>query len=148
MVFNPFDCFPHKGTLFLLFFKFQNIKNVYLSEENVCFLILLTVFLVRVNFVYIFFQVQLWSLLFFTIFSFFFSRYSSCHYFLKAEFSLIISNYIIVETTFNGFLSSTSQNEYMWLLMYHDWPRLCKISNLEGVFISCHGHGSNRKKKK
>ena len=57
MFFTPFDCFSRKGTLFLLFFTFQNIKKVYPSEENVWFSILLTVFLVRVHF-FLFFKFQ------------------------------------------------------------------------------------------
>ena len=35
--FTPVDCSSRKGTLFLLFFKFQNNKKMYPSEENVCF---------------------------------------------------------------------------------------------------------------
>ena len=54
MFFTPFGCFSRKGTLCLLFFQFQNSKKVYPSEENVCFSLLLAVFLVRVHFVYYF----------------------------------------------------------------------------------------------
>ena len=66
MFFTPFDCFSRKGTLFLLLFS-------------------------RYNSGHFFFQVQFWSLFFFTIFSgysfghtffsLFFSGYSSGHYF-------------------------------------------------------------------
>ena len=38
MCFTPFDCSSRKGTLFLIFFKFENNKKkVYPSEENVMF---------------------------------------------------------------------------------------------------------------
>ena len=56
-----FDCFPRKGTLFLLFWNlinlsdFKRVKKVYPYEENAVFLVLiLTVFLVRVHFFYSF----------------------------------------------------------------------------------------------
>ena len=50
MFFTPFDCFPRKGALFLeLFFKFRYTLPIP-SEENVCFSLRLTVFLVRVHF--------------------------------------------------------------------------------------------------
>ena len=57
--FTNFDCFPRKGTLFLLFFSnlsdFKRIKKVYPYEENALFLLILTVFLVRVHFFSLFF---------------------------------------------------------------------------------------------
>ena len=53
-----FDCFPRKGTLFLLFFyyfsDFKSVKKVYPYEENALVLLILTVFLVRVHFFYSF----------------------------------------------------------------------------------------------
>ena len=49
MFFTPFDWFSRKGTFFHYIFKFQKNKKVYHSEENVCFSLLLTVFLVRVH---------------------------------------------------------------------------------------------------
>ena len=54
-----FDCFPRKGTLFLLFFyyfsDFKSVKKVYPYEENALVLLILTVFLVRVHFFLLFF---------------------------------------------------------------------------------------------
>ena len=59
--FTNFDCFPRKGTLFLLFFSdksdFKRVKKVYPYEENALFLLILTVFLVRVHFFYSFFLI-------------------------------------------------------------------------------------------
>ena len=56
--FTNFDCFPRKGTLFLLFFyyfsDFKRVKKVYPYEENALCLLILTVFLVRVHFFYSF----------------------------------------------------------------------------------------------
>ena len=56
--FTNFDCFPRKGTLFFTIFyyfsDFKSVKNVYPYEENALFLLILTVFLVRVHFFYCF----------------------------------------------------------------------------------------------
>ena len=35
--FTNFDCFPRKGTLFLLFSDFKRVKKVYPYEENALF---------------------------------------------------------------------------------------------------------------
>ena len=62
MFFTPFDCFSRKGTLFLLFVKFQNRKRMYPSEGNSCFFTPVdcsyTVLLVRVHFFLLFFKFQ------------------------------------------------------------------------------------------
>ena len=34
---NPFDCFPRKSTLFLLFFKFQHSEKSVPFRGKVCF---------------------------------------------------------------------------------------------------------------
>ena len=51
--------FPRKGTLFFTLFyyfsDFKSVKKVYPYEENALFLLILTVFLVRVHFFYFFF---------------------------------------------------------------------------------------------
>ena len=52
--FTNFDCFPRKGTLFFYFSDFKSVKKVYPYEENALFLLILTVFLVRVHFFYSF----------------------------------------------------------------------------------------------
>ena len=60
--FTNFDCFPRKGTLFLTLFyhfsDFKSVKKVYPYEENAFFLLILTVFLVRVHFFYSFFHLS------------------------------------------------------------------------------------------
>ena len=56
--FTNFDCFPRKGTLFFTLFyyfsDFKRVKKVYPYEEHALFLLILTVFLVRVHFFYSF----------------------------------------------------------------------------------------------
>ena len=63
LCFTSFDCFPRKGTLFLLSFysdsDFKIVKKVYPYAENAIFLLVLTVFLVRVHFFY-YFLLRFW----------------------------------------------------------------------------------------
>ena len=58
--FTNFDCFPRKGipffSLFYYFSDFKSVKRVYPYEENTLFLLILTVFLVRVHFFLLFFS--------------------------------------------------------------------------------------------
>ena len=59
--FTNFDCFPRKGTLvftlFYYFSDFKSVKKVCPYEENALFLLILTVFLVRVHFFLLFFTI-------------------------------------------------------------------------------------------